>query len=114
MHNDNMSRDYLPDLIIQRAAIEATMTHYLAALDRGRPAEANKPMIHRLFDVMLGGLKGDATPPPLDDPGIRRLASRFGDGLSPILRDALGDEVPDAFIARCVDRYWASLQAAAA
>ncbi len=112
MHSDTISHDHMADLIIQRASIEATMTHYLAG--SGRPAEANKAVVRRLFDVLLGGLQGGGEAPPLDEPDIRRLASRFGDGLTPILRDALGPDIPDAFIARCVDRYWGSLQAATA
>lgn len=111
MHSDTISRDHASDLIIHRAAIEAAMTHYLAAA--GQPAEANKPVVRQLFDVLLGGLEGGGPAPRLDEPGIRRLASRFGDGLSPILRDALGADVPEAFVARCVDSYWRTLQAAA-
>jgi hypothetical protein len=114
MHSDTLSHDHLPDLIIRRPAIEAAMAQYLAGLHQGVATEQDKSAAHRLFDALLDGLNGGGEAPPLDDAGLRRHASRFGDGLSPILKDALGPDVPDAFIARCVDRYWRVLQGAAA
>lgn len=114
MHSDTISHDYLPDLIIRRAEIEATMAYYLARNNPGQPGEEEKQAARRLFDVLLDGLDGGGKAPSIDQAGLRRHASRFGDGLSPILKDALGPDVPESFIARCVDRYWRTLQAAAA
>lgn len=114
MHGDMLSHDHLTELITRRKTIEAVMAQYLAGLHRGHATEADKAAAHCLFDILLDGLGGSVETPPVDTGAIRRHASRFGDGLSPILKDALGPDVPDAFIARCVDRYWAMLQASAA
>ncbi len=114
MHSDMLSHDYITELIDRRAAIEAVMAQYLAGPHQGLATEQDKASAHRLFDVLLAGLNGGGAAATLDDSAIRRHASRFGDGLSPILKDALGAEVPEAFVARCVDRYWSGLQAAAA
>jgi hypothetical protein len=114
MHSDTLSHDHLPDLIARREVIEAAMAQYLAGLHRNHANDDDKAAARRLFEIVLTGLEGKANAPDLHDPLIRRHASRFGDGLSPILKDTLGADVPDAFIARCVDRYWAALQARAA
>jgi hypothetical protein len=114
MHSDMLSHDHLPDLIARREVIEAAMAQYLAGLHQSHATEDDKAAAHRLFEIVLDGRDGVAKTPALHDPAIRRHASRFGDGLSPILKDTLGADVPDAFIARCVDRYWAALQARAA
>lgn len=110
MHSETLSHDHLSDLLARRDRIEAVMAQYLAGPDQGHATEQDKVVSHQLFDVLFDGLNGGGEAPPLDD----GHASRFGDGLSPILRDALGPDVPEAFVARCVDRYWRTLQAAAA
>lgn len=112
MHSDMLSQDHLPALIARRDIFEAVMSQYLAGSHQGCATEEDKSAAHRLFGILLDGLEGRAKAPLLDQPAIRRHASRFGDALSPILRDVLGAEVPEAFIARCVDRFWATLQAA--
>lgn len=114
MHSDRISHDHLTELIACRDAVETAMAHYLAGRHQGVATDDDKDAARRLFDVLLTGDAGGAIDDPAMAEGLRRHASRFGDGLSPILRDALGAEVPEAFIAGCVDRYWRSVRLAIA
>ena len=114
MHKDMLSHDHLAGLIARRDTIEAAMSQYLAGARQAHAGDEDKAAAHLLFDILLDGLHGVANRPSFEDPVIRRHASRFGDGLTPILKDALGADVPDDFVARCVDRFWVTLQAAAA
>lgn len=114
MHSEILSPDNMAVLVSCRATIENAMAQYLADSRQGYAAEDEKAASHQLFEALLGGLSGEAEALQLDDWAVRRHASRFGDGLTPILKDVLGPEVSDIFVARCVDRYWATLQAAAA
>lgn len=113
MHTDMLVHDHLTELIAHREGVEEAMARYLAAVDQGDATGQEKTAAHRLFDVLLASFEGKARPAADDDGAIRRHAGRFGDGLSPILKDVLGDDLPDSFVARCVDRYWAGLRAAA-
>ena len=114
MHSDTLSHDHLPDLLARREIVEAAMSQYLAGSHQGHAGTEEKAAAHLLFGIMLDGLRGGADAPPIHDPAIRRHASRFGDGLVPILKDALGERAPDGFVVRCSDRFWATLRAAAA
>ncbi|WP_340316366.1 hypothetical protein [Rhizorhabdus argentea] len=114
MHTEMLWRDDIAVLVDRRATIEAVMAQYLAGTHQGCATDEEKSAAHRLFEALLGGLKDGAGARRFDDLAVRRHASRFGDGLAPILRDVLGADVSDRFIMRCVDRYWAALQAAAA
>jgi len=111
MPGETLSRDHLPTLTARRNIIEKAMSHYLAGQDHVGAEE--KAAAHLLFGVMLDGLRGTAVTRSIHNPAIVRHASRFGDGLAPILKDALGADVPDALIARCGDRFWATLPSAA-
>ncbi|KKC27083.1 hypothetical protein [Sphingomonas sp. SRS2] len=118
MHIDTLSHDHVPALIARRDIIEAAMSQYLAGAHQGHAQAEEKTAAHLLFGLMLDGLQGPGAAssihPAVRDPAIRRHASRFGDGLAPILRDSLGERASDDFVARCADRFWVSLQAAAA
>lgn len=114
MHREILSPEDITVLVKCRASIESVMAQYLAGIHRDCATDEEKSASHRLFETLLRSLRGEAEAPHFDDFAIRRHASRFGDGLTPILKDVLGPEVSDIFIARCVDRYWATLQAAAA
>ena len=113
MHSDMFSHDNMPGLLARREIVEAAMSQYLAGSHQGHAGAEEKAAAHRLFGIMLDGLCGAAETPPLDDPAIRRHASRFGDGLTPILKDSLGERASDEFVGRCSDRFWAMLRAAA-
>lgn len=114
MHRDILSPDNIAVLVSCRATIEKVMAQYLAGIRQGCANDEEKAASHQLFETLLGGLRGEAEAPHFGDLAVRRHASRFGDGLTPILKDVLGSEVSNVFIARCVDRYWATLQVAAA
>jgi len=110
MHDPTLVNDHLTELIAQRGRIEQAMAHYLAASRLGEATAVEQTAAHRLLDVLLAGPEGKRSSAPLDDPAIRQFADRFGDGLSPILRDIFGSELQDAVVAHCVDRYWAGLR----
>lgn len=112
MHRNMLSQDIMAVLINRRETIEAVMAQHLAGTHQGAATDEDKFASHRLFEALLDGLKGE--PPRLDYREVRRHAGRFGDGLTAILRDVLGPDISDASLARCVDRYWTTLQAAAA
>lgn len=111
MTPDLFSQDYLSLLSARRETVEAIMAHYLTPA-HADPAEEEKSAAHLLLGIVLDGFDGAAEAPTLDQPFLRRHASRFGDGLTPVLKDVLGPDVPDAFISQCVDRYWRRLKTA--
>jgi hypothetical protein len=113
MHSETLSHDHLPSLTARRNIIEKAMSHYLAGSRQDHVGAEEKAAAHLLFGVMLDGLRGTAVTRSIHNPAITRHASRFGDGLASILKDALGADVPDALIARCGDRFWATLPSAA-
>lgn len=115
MHRETRSHDHLTELIARRPLIEAVMAQYLAGAHQGHAGPEEKRAARQLLALTLDALQGggDARPAGADDRAIRRHASRFGDGLGPIIRDALGPDVPDAFVAGCADRFWSALRTAA-
>lgn len=112
MHTEISPNASLPVLNEQRANIEAAMARYLAGPDDD--GDAASSAAHQLFEVLLDALEGSPTTLKRVDPGLRRYASSFGDGLTPVLRDVVGADASDAFIASCVDRYWEQLRPLAA
>lgn len=114
MNKDLHFNRHLSALIGSRDKVEAEMAQYLAGRHRNCATDEHAIAAHGLVDVLLDGLAGSGDASPLNPPSIRQYASRFGDGLSPVLRDVLGPDLPDAFLARCIDRYWVSLQTAVA
>lgn len=113
MHRETRSHDHLTELIARRPLIEAVMAQYLAGAHQGHAGPEEKRAARLLLALTIDALRDGADTPPVDDPAIRRHASRFGDGLGPILRDALGPDASDAFVAHCADRFWMTLRAAA-
>ena len=112
MHSDMLSQDDMTVLAQRRDTIEAVIAQHLIGRHQSGVGADEKSAARLLFDVLLAGLTDRTS--PVDHMAVRRHASRFGDALSPVLRDVLGPDVPDGFIARCVDRYWATVLAAAA
>ncbi len=85
-----------------------TMSHYLSEHDDLRLSTHDLAAARSLADNLVTYLRQDEDGPA---PAIRRelvgpYVSSFGDGLAPVLKDVLGDDVPPAFTALCVDGYW--------
>ncbi|ATE65995.1 hypothetical protein [Rhizorhabdus dicambivorans] len=114
MHSDMITRDHLSVLIARRDIIEAVMARHLAGQRASGATDEERAATHSFVDIVLAAMEGNPPSRALEDPLLRRYASAFGDGLAAVLKDVIGGEVPGAFIARCVDRFWAGLRPAAA
>jgi hypothetical protein len=94
----------------RRADFLIGMAGYLT--DHDLPLLSNEPRraAGALLDLLIAALRDDR----LSGGGalIALHASRFGDGLSPVLRDTLGADLDDRMIALCVDRFWHALRPA--
>lgn len=103
--------DYASLLIDRQELIEAVMAQYLAGTHQGCATDDDRAAAHLLLGVVLASVKDESFELPPDPPLVRRHASRFGDGLVPILKDLIGPDASDAFLAHCSDRYWNALRA---
>ena len=90
----------------RREDFVAAMARYLS--QSGAPSSNDTTAARILLDATLASLAGQQASARLviDEDHIKHYLSRFGDGLSPILRDILGAQVPTSFVSRCVDGYW--------
>lgn len=98
----------LAQLAARATDFALTMSHYLSEHDELRLSAHELAAARSLTDTLVLYLKRDEDGPV---PPIRRelvgpYVSAFGDGLAPVLKDVLGDAVPPAFTALCVDGYW--------
>lgn len=108
MHTDLHSRDYSRLLSERRATIETAMADYLSG-SSGYAGDQQRAAAHQLLGVLLAALAGSRNGHRIDA-AASSWASRFGDGLSPVLKDVFGVDVPESFIAGCIDSYWAALR----
>jgi hypothetical protein len=100
------------DLLIERrAAFEQAMARHFAR--PGEPTAADRRAATQLAGLLIASLDGapDGTAAAPDDRDVAAYYGRFGDALSPILRDVLGTDLPRAFLARSIDGYWRSVRA---
>jgi len=95
----------LDALIARRGEFEDEMSRFLtdtcagAGVNPHRTAAALLDVVIRSFETRL---LVEPSPPMFD----KACVSRFGDGMVPILRDILGNDVPIGFLAHCIDGYW--------
>ena len=103
-------------LAARRCELEAAMALYLAGSEASEPSLQDSEAAGRLVDVLLASLgeSADPIPSPGDAPLPRHYYSRFGDGLSPVLKDIMGPVADQAFLARSIDGYWRAVRAASA
>ena len=111
MHNAISFKDPSSLLNERRDVIEAVMAQYLASAHQGSATDEERSAAHHLVGLLIARLDGETSRLPLDPMSVRRHASRFGDGLVPILKDVFGTEVDDAFFVRCGDCYWKAVLA---
>lgn len=85
-----------------------TMSHYISEHDELRLSTQDLAAARSLADNLVAYLKqdGEEQVPPIRRELVGPYVSSFGDGLTPVLKDVLGDGVPPAFTALCVDGYW--------
>ena len=113
MHTELHKRDHASHLMARRADIESAMARHLAPSD-DPVSDQDRFAAGQLLDALLGAIDGSPQGGLIDDPKLRPYVGRFGDGLSPVLKDVFGAEVPEDFVARCIDRYWANFSQPAA
>lgn len=110
MNNDIIGCDLAQFLVARRPEIEAAMARHFAGAPPSEPSALDRQVAAELVGLLVGSLSGGATglvPLAAD----RRHQTEFGDGLTPILRDVLGDAADPPFLARCVDGYWRAIRA---
>ena len=97
----------------QRAEIKVAMARYLAASSDLEPtledAEAAAHLVEALIASLRdpeAGARGLAA-----HPVARRYLSRFGDGLSAILKDVLGAAAGSSLLSQAIDGYWRAVRA---
>lgn len=86
------------------------MARHFAGAPPSEPSALDRQVAAELVGLLMGSLSGGATgliPLAAD----RRHQVEFGDGLTPILRDVLGDAADPPFLARCIDGFWHAIKA---
>jgi hypothetical protein len=100
-------------LIERRAGFEQAMAHYFAGTGQVDNSAQDSLAAEQLTGLLIAALEeahSQSKIAPLD-PTVAPYYGRFGDGLSPILVDVLGADIPRSFLAKSVDSYWRSVRA---
>lgn len=97
----------------RRAEIEAAMARYLAASPEVEPTPEDDEAAAHLVEALIAALCDPAVAAAAlaARPVARRYLSRFGDGLSAILKDVLGAAADSSFLSRAIDGYWRAVRA---
>lgn len=99
-------------LTVRRAEIEAAMARYLAESPESDPTPEDNEAATHLVEALIASL-GDpaaAAAALTARPVAHRYYSRFGDGLSAILKDVVGSAADAAFLSRSIDGYWRAVR----
>lgn len=96
---------HIATLEARRELFVARMSAHLA--DCCDAADLDAAAVADLLLDALVAAQGSATiRAPHSHRSVRSCFAAFGDELVPTLRAILGDDLPIAFLARCVDGYW--------
>ncbi|MDE8654250.1 hypothetical protein [Novosphingobium album (ex Liu et al. 2023)] len=96
----------------RRQDIAAAMARYLAEPDAIEPSAEDNQAANSLVDAMIASFSDpDAAAKLLAaHPVSRPYYAQFGDGLTPILRDVMGEAADPSFLSRSVDGYWRAVR----
>ena|SRR6218665_2307834 len=99
-------------LSARRAEIAAAMARYLTGSGNEEPTRQDSDAAARLVDILITALRepGMAATAVAGRQAAERYYSRFGDGLSPILKDILGADADAALLSRTIDGYWRAVR----
>jgi hypothetical protein len=90
----------------RRAAIVDALARYIARPDHGTPTKEHRKAAGALFDATLAAFRSASPPASLPADVERRSIARFGDGLLPVLKDAVGPDLSGRALSRVSDAYW--------
>lgn len=97
----------------RRTHFEDAMARYLAGSSEIDPSAEDRHAATQLAGALISSL--DDTDRAGAALAVGTVAqpyfARFGDGLSPILKDILGAEAPPSFLSRSIDSYWRAVRA---
>lgn len=90
----------------KRGIIVQAMAGYIARPNHGTPTEEHNKVAGTLFDATVATFTGASPAVRLPAEVERGSITRFGDGLVPILKDAIGPDLPGSSLSRLSDAYW--------
>lgn len=99
-------------LSARRAEIAAAMARYLTGSENEEPTREDSDAASQLVEILIAALRepGTAAATIAGRRVAERYFGRFGDGLSPILKDVLGADADPALLSRTIDGYWRAVR----
>ncbi|MBV1692135.1 hypothetical protein KRR38_31825 [Novosphingobium sp. G106] len=105
----------LPEVLLieRRAEFEEAMAQNFAGSPEAVPSVQDRQAVRDIYELLIAVLNGKDGISAVESPDAFSATyySRFGDALSPILRDVLGDSASQSFVAKAVDCFWGAVRA---
>jgi hypothetical protein len=113
MNSSSQKNDPVRLLANRRTHFEDAMARYLAGSPEIDPSAEDRDAATLLAGALIASLHDtDRAGAALAVGTVAQpYFARFGDGLSPILKDILGSEAPPSFLSRSIDSYWRAVRA---
>lgn len=99
-------------LAAHRPEIEAAMAQHFAGPQSVDASPADLQASAELVGLLIDVTGSESGTPSVDHRGAdRHYQTQFGDALTAVLRDVLGEAADPPFLARCIDGFWRAVRA---